>query len=177
MEFKDSRIKWVDTKITFEKNLKNPLENPEIRPYHGELLKELEDLAYLSGTYSRFNTDQRLKNEEFKKLYKIWIKKGIESNQILVAPNMAGMVTYSVEKELGRIGLIAVSEKHQNQGLGKKLIQAVEFQTFQEGAKTMQISTQEQNVSTCRLCQSLNYNLVEKVFVYNWWNSFSLRRQ
>jgi len=175
LEFQDSRIKWVDTKITFEKKLLDSFEDPGLGSYQGELTKELEELAYLSGTYSRFKLDSRLQNGEFEKLYKLWINKALESQKVLVTPEKAGMVSFSVEKEIGRIGLIAVSDKYQGQGWGKKLVQAIEFWAFQKGAKAMQIVTQESNIPACRLFQNLGYEIVEKVFVYHWWKGLSTK--
>ena len=79
-------------------------------------------------------------------------------------------LSFSVEKEMGGIGLIAVSEKHQGQGLGKKLIQAAEYESMQIGAKTMQIPTQENNIPACKLYESLGYQPAERVYVYHYWN-------
>jgi len=170
LDSSNSKINWVDTKIIFEKKLTHPTEVPEIQVFKGELTKELEELSYLSGMYSRFKMDQRFQNEEFEKLYKCWISKALERCEILIAPEMAGMVTFSLEKELGKIGLIAVSEKRQGQGWGKKLVQAVENKFFHSGVNSIQIATQESNIPAMKLYKSLGYYLVEKVFVYHYWN-------
>ncbi|PZX47653.1 GNAT family N-acetyltransferase [Algoriphagus chordae] len=166
-------IQLVDTKLTFQKSLE-PLSKPiEIQHFECSLLEEeLFDLAFLSGKYSRFKTDSRLQNLEFDKLYRLWIKNAFEKNQVIVAPENTGMVTYSIEKELGRIGLIAVSEKCQGQGLGKKLVKAAEFLCLHKGAKYLQIPTQEANIPACRLYTSLGYEPAEKSYVYHWWKSF-----
>lgn len=142
----------------------------EIQKYESSTLEEkLVDLAYLSGTYSRFKIDARLDNQEFEKLYNLWISIAFEKKKLLVAPEQAGFVTYSVEKELGRIGLIAVSEKDQGKGWGKKLVKAAESKTHQAGAKEMLIPTQQTNIPACKLYQSLGYTPVEKTYVYHWW--------
>ena len=161
----------VDTKVTFQKSLTPIQSNEVIQKYESSIVeKELVELAYLSGTFSRFKTDSRLQNQEFEKLYMLWISSAFEKKQVLVAPEKAGMITYSVENELGRIGLIAVSKKHQGQGWGKKLVQAAECRCQQEGAIEMLIPTQESNIPACKLYQSLGYQRVERLFVYHWWN-------
>ncbi|RAI85558.1 peptide alpha-N-acetyltransferase [Algoriphagus yeomjeoni] len=84
---------------------------------------------------------------------------------------MAGMVTCSVEHEVGKIGLIAVAEKYQGQGWGKKLVKAAEYKCYQAGAKEMLIPTQETNLPACKLYQSLGYTSAQRGHVYHWWKS------
>ncbi|MEN2281281.1 GNAT family N-acetyltransferase [Algoriphagus sp. SE2] len=167
----DSRIRLVDTKITLEKKLLDPRGTIDIKPYDGDLDGDLVSLAYVSGVYSRFKTDTRLKNGEFENLYKTWIAKALEKKEVLLAPDKTGMVTFSVEYDLGKIGLIAVSKENQGQGLGTKLVQAAEYHAFQKGAKKMQISTQASNVHACKFYESLGYQPLGKVWVYHWWNA------
>lgn len=172
LDFSDPAIQLVDTKITFQKSLGPNDRIGEIQNYgQTELLDEVIELAYLSGVYSRFKTDPRLQNQEFEKLYKLWITKAFEKKQILTAPGNAGMTTCSVEKELGKIGLIAVSELHQGKGWGRKLVKAAEYTCRQEGAKEMQIPTQLHNAPACKLYESLGYKPAGQVFVYHWWRS------
>src|SRR5690606_14258712 len=164
-------IKWVDTKVTFEKRLINPSEFPEIIEYTGELTSELEELTYLSGIRSRFRIDTRLKNREFEKLYKIWITKNLQSKSLLTTPKLEGMVTYSAKNNQGSIGLVAVSEGYQGQGWGRKLIQAAEWNTYRLGARHLRIPTQETNIPSCRLYESLGYEIVDRAYVYHFWNN------
>ncbi|WP_425639483.1 GNAT family N-acetyltransferase [Algoriphagus yeomjeoni] len=172
LEISSPAIQMVDTKITFQKTLTSIEKSEEIQNYENPTLEdELLDLAYLSGEYSRFRIDPRLRQEEFQKLYKLWIQKAWEAKQLLIAPNRAGMVTYTHEKDQGAIGLIAVSEDHQGQGLGKKLVKAAEYKCYQEGAKEMLIPTQESNTPACKLYESLGYTPAELAYVYHWWKS------
>ena len=169
VEFTDPLIQLVDTKLTFEKKIGSPLAVPEITTYEAGLSQELEELAFLSGIHSRFNTDKRLQNDEFKKLYKLWIKKDCEAASIVVVPQLLGMVSYSMEKIVARIGLIAVSKNSQGKGWGKKLMNAVEAKVFSLGAEIISVGTQESNTPACRLYESLGYNLAETVHVYHYW--------
>jgi len=169
LTFNNPNLHLVDTKIIFEKSLENVNEVPEVSFYAGPLTKEVEDLAYLSGKYSRFRTDPRLQNEEFEKLYKIWISKAFEGNHILSPSNLEGLVTFGVENEKASIGLIAVAEQYQGRGWGKKLVQAAEWHANKSGAVTMQIPTQENNLPACKLYRSLGYKVVERDYVYHYW--------
>ncbi|WP_339698797.1 GNAT family N-acetyltransferase [Algoriphagus aquimarinus] len=161
----------VDIKMTFEKQINNPAEIPEIMPYQRPLSKELQGLAFESGAYSRYKLDTRLVQGEFEKLYRIWIKKAWESNSVLEAPDLQGMVTYSVEDKAAKVGLIAVSKQSQGKGWGKKLMKAAEAKAFSLGAKTIEVSTQESNIPACKLYESLGYKLAEKVYIYHWWRT------
>lgn len=169
--FESQDIVHVDTKLTFQKELKQIHGETEVQKWEEELVPELVDLAFLSGSFSRFKLDNRLKNGEFESLYNIWIQKAWEGKQILSAPELAGMVTVDSEKEMGKIGLIAVSEKHQGKGWGKKLVKAAESKALINGAQFMQIPTQEQNIPACNLYTSLGYSIIDKVYIYHWWKS------
>ncbi|MFC3880905.1 GNAT family N-acetyltransferase [Algoriphagus namhaensis] len=170
LDISSPSIQHVDTKVTFQKSLESIEKVNGIESYKSDEFSErLEELAYLSGTFSRFKTDTRLKNGEFQKLYKQWIIKAIESKQVLVGINMEGMITYSLEKEHAKIGLIAVSESHQGLGVGKKLVRAAEYICQLEGAQEMQIPTQESNIPACKLYESLGYHVAEKVYIYHWY--------
>lgn len=155
--------------MTFEKQINNPADIPEILPYQRPLSKELQELAFESGAHSRYKLDTRLVQEEFEKLYRIWIKKAWESNSVLEAPDLQGMVTYSVEDKAAKVGLIAVSKESQGKGWGKKLMKAAEAKAFSLGATTIEVSTQESNIPACKLYESLGYKLAEKVYIYHWW--------
>ncbi|MEB2777549.1 GNAT family N-acetyltransferase [Algoriphagus sp. D3-2-R+10] len=172
LDISNPSIQKVDTKITFQKSLQPSKRIDEILAYDKmDREKELENLAYLSGKYSRFKLDSRLRAKEFEKLYSRWIIQAVEQKGVLIAPESAGMVTFSVEKEQGRIGLIAVSEKHQGQGLGKKLLQAAEFNAYQLGAREMLIPTQESNIPACKLYESVGYKPIEKIHLYHYWKN------
>ena len=171
LEFTDPHIQPVDTKLTFEKKIGSPPAVPDITTYKVGLSQELEKLAFLSGMYSRFKIDKRLENDEFEKLYKIWIKKAWDSHSILEASPLQGMVSYAIEGESAAIGLIAVAEKSQGKGLGRQLMRAAEMKAFSLGAKTISVSTQQSNTPACRLYESLDYTLIDTVFVYHYWKT------
>lgn len=164
-------IQLVDIKMTFEKHINDPAEIPEIKPFQRPLSKELQDLAFESGALSRYKLDTRLNQEEFEKLYRIWIKKAWESNSVLEAPDLQGMVTYSVEHKAAKVGLIAVSKQSQGKGWGKKLMKAAEAKAYSLGADTIEVSTQQVNIPAGKLYESLGYKLTEKVFIYHWWKT------
>ena len=170
----DSSIQLVDTKITYRKMISKSIEtSSDIVAYRGELNEFLLTLAYDSGVYSRYKVDPRLTQNEFEKLYKLWIKKALDAKSILEAPELQGMVSYDVEEKVASIGLIAVSKESQGKGWGKKLMKAAERCVANQGIKEIRVITQENNSPACKLYESLGYEIVDRVFVYHYWNSDS----
>ncbi|REG91504.1 GNAT family N-acetyltransferase [Algoriphagus antarcticus] len=170
LEISDSSIQLVDTKVTYSKAISNPIEtSSDIRTYTGEMNEQLLKLAFESGVYSRFKSDTRLRQNEFQKLYEIWVKKAWESNAILEVPELRGMVSFSMEEKSASIGLIAVDKDSQGKGWGKKLMKAAEAYAAIRGSDQITVVTQEGNFPACRLYESLGYQLVEKVYVYHYW--------
>jgi dTDP-4-amino-4,6-dideoxy-D-galactose acyltransferase len=165
------RIHQIDIRLTFEKELKkSTVADPKIKPYTDILTDQLLSLALESGIHSRFNTDPNFKNGEYKKLYQVWIQKALDQQQVLIADEISGFVTYGLSEQEAQIGLIAVDLQHRGKGLAKSLVQAAEKYAFQKGAQTLTIGTQQTNLPACNLYQKLGYTLKEKVFVYHYWS-------
>ncbi|SDC83431.1 Ribosomal protein S18 acetylase RimI [Algoriphagus faecimaris] len=181
ISFSNRGIRHVDTKVTFEKELKATSPQESIRgplakgfdEFSPEELETLRFLALESGLYSRFKQDPRLIHDEFERLYYLWIKQAILSGNLLLGENLEGMITFSQKNEMGRIGLVAVHPNHRQQGWGKKLILASEHVLFDQGVKTLQIPTQEANLPAMRLYKNLGYRIVEKSYVYHFWRGLS----
>jgi dTDP-4-amino-4,6-dideoxy-D-galactose acyltransferase len=164
-------IHLADIRLTFGKELRH-FESTDIliSPYSGELTKVLLDLALESGVYSRFHTDPAFDQEEYKKLYTLWIKNALENQEVLLAERMAGFVSCQLSEEKAQIGLIAVAQNRRGQGWGKKLVRAAEALAFENGARYMTIGTQQVNVPATSLYQSVGYKEIDRVWVYHWWD-------
>src|SRR5690606_25344052 len=82
----------------------------------------LTALAIKSGAFSRFNTDWRFQESEFKKLYTQWIQNALTGrDRILVYckdNKIRGFISFLAEKEKGRIGLMAVDELFRRKEIG-----------------------------------------------------------
>ena len=176
IETTSEQITWVDTRLTFQKSLSEPLTQPEeIQPYSGRLTEVLLNLAWASGGHSRFKTDGGFKGGEFEKLYLQWISGALESQEVLVAKDFSGMVTCTISSEKAQIGLIAVKEDYRGKGLGKRLVEAAEAFAFLRGAKTLSIGTQKTNFPAVSLYQRLGFGLIEQLQVYHYWNNVIVR--
>lgn len=139
--------------------------------------KETISLGIEAGKFSRFKKDVNFKNNEFKKLYKKWVKNSlnrvdfIEVYGIKYKSTTIGMVSLKKisAKEIA-ISLIAVNEDFQNQGLGTVLVsQAVEF-CKSAGFDTLSVTTQEENINAMKFYQKLNFVVRKQERIYHLWN-------
>jgi dTDP-4-amino-4,6-dideoxy-D-galactose acyltransferase len=175
----ENKIKLVDVKTLFEKKVSNNLiDNETIISFDSSIhnYSELEQLAYLSGTFSRFKIDTNFKNNEYYKLYKIWLDKSIEYSIALkvfvkiIDNKIAGFVTLKKNNEkTSQIGLIAVSDAFQGRGIASELIKKAEFESFINGFEYFQVPTQFENKPALKLYEKNGFEIINKVFIYHYW--------
>lgn len=169
---------YSENKIVFSKKIVQNRESADSNIFselNGSPKKEIYDLAFESGKFSRFNLDLNFEKSEFQKLYKKWVDNSYtkefadgvliykEQNTIL------GFVTYKVWDGYAAIGLIAVCPKHQGKGIGKKLIQSVENELANIGVDELRIPTQLQNEMACLFYTKLGYKIIENKILKHYW--------
>lgn len=169
---------YSENKIVFSKKIVQNRESADANIFselNGSPKKEIYDLAFESGKFSRFNLDLNFSPTEFEKLYKKWVDNSYtkefadgvliykEQNTIL------GFVTYKAWDGYAAIGLIAVCPKHQGKGIGKKLIQSVENELVNIGVDELRIPTQLQNEMACLFYKGLGYDIIEKKCIKHFW--------
>ncbi len=168
----------VDRKITFTKGFAQQQDVLKINEYDKEKdsYDELLDLAYLSGLFSRFKTDKRFKNMEFKRLYKQWIDRSINDTNIKVLvvrtdDSLSGFVTLEMADAItAKIGLISVGSNYQGKGFGSSLISNAERAALAFGRSTIQVVTQQDNKPAVRLYEKNGFLLNSLVYIYHFWN-------
>jgi len=167
----------ADIKVLFEKNIENEQkESIFISEYtSNELVPELEELAYISGEYSRFKLDKNFDKDDFYRMYKIWIENSVKrqnADNVFVAKEndiIKGMVTLKVEKEKGQIGLIAVSPDTQGKGYGKALISACESELWNKNILKLKVPTQLDNKQACDFYEKYSFQIKEITNTYHFW--------
>jgi len=177
-----NKIRHVDTKITFKKNILNQnydLGNSICHSFDSNIhdYSQLKILALESGKYSRFKLDRNFRNGEFEKLYTKWldesIKKKIAREVFVYTKNndVVGFITVGKKTSiLYDIGLISVSPNYQGQGIGSILIKNAEVYASLQNAHDMQVVTQEQNSNGVNLYIKNGYRVDTKVFIYHYWD-------
>lgn len=173
----------VDRKTTFVKTLRPNLAQQDLGNLRfiewqpGEHSAELIELGVAAGLWSRFAVDPRIEREKFLSLYEIWMLRSMARelcDMVLVVQDQGsdvplGMVTVSMEGDVGQIGLIAVSEQQRGRGLGRRLVEAADLWMYNQGAKTAQVVTQLQNVAACRLYENAGYEIKTIEYLYHFW--------
>lgn len=169
--------KIVDRKITYSAKIedlrtKTTIEIKEFKEQNG---RQLYDLAYLSGTHSRFRLDEGLDIENFKHLYREWIDKSV-SHQIAKKvfvyednENIKAMVTLGVREKAANIGLIAVDETLQGKGVGMSLINTCVQYCKTENITTLDVPTQLDNTQACKFYEKCGFSEKSVQNIYHFW--------
>lgn len=170
-------ILLIDRKTTFVKSLtSNSASNENIRTYiHSYPEDKLLKLSIESGVYSRFKVDEKIENERFEELYKLWIINSVNkkiSKEVLVyyqEHEIAGFVTLGEKNNRADIGIIAVDSGFRGKGIGKALMVAAENWFLDEGYDSIQVVTQENNKPACGLYKSCGYDIESIENFYHLW--------
>jgi dTDP-4-amino-4,6-dideoxy-D-galactose acyltransferase len=140
-----------------------------------ELNAELENLAYLSGEYSRFKLDKQFQEHDFYRMYKIWIENSVKhkiANNVFVAKEnevIKGMVSLKIEAEKGHIGLLSVAPEAQGRGYGKSLIAICERELLCNGISLIEVPTQLDNHRAVGFYTKCGFNIEEITNIYHFW--------
>lgn len=179
LELEGFKQTFAETKIVFAKGLSkntNPTNGSIISAFDTEVSKKLiYNLAFESGKYSRFILDTNFNQGEFEKLYKIWVDNSFTkefADDIVVYKkqnDILGFVTYKLFSEFATIGLIGVSPEFQGEGIGRKLLQAVERKLIHDKMKELRIPTQLKNEIACKFYERLGYKIIEKKIIKHFW--------
>lgn len=171
-------VPLVDVKIVYYKCITDKIISPKhkIESFYEKILsKELLELSYLSGKYSRFKTDEMFRNDEFERLYKEWILKSINrkiADDVLVYKHMdtiKGFLTYKIKDSHIQIGLIAVNENYSGEGIGKSLMYSLEHIAFEKQIDYVLVSTQQKNEKACLFYTSLGYKIKSIQPIHHLW--------
>jgi len=168
--------KLVDIKVLFGKNLDiNKNQTFVDLEYKSNILTfDLEQLAYISGEYSRFKLDNNFQKDDFYRMYKIWIENSVKhkiADKVFVIKEndaIKGMITLKILNTKGHIGLIATALDSQGKGYGKMLISACENELVSRGIFKLEVPTQLHN-SAIKFYEKCDF-LIEKVTnIYHFW--------
>jgi len=167
----------VDRKCLYSKtiNTGDSFESNAIEYELTELTHDLESLALLSGTHSRFRLDKGFDNADFERLYAIWInrslKKEIADKIFVVAESdiVMGMITLKINEDVGHIGLCAVSEAAQGKGYGGNLIKACVNELVSKKVYQLEVPTQMDNRSACRFYEKCGFSIKSITNTYHFW--------
>jgi dTDP-4-amino-4,6-dideoxy-D-galactose acyltransferase len=155
--------------LTFDKSV-----NESIK----ELLsvdKNLLDLTFQSGHYSRFKIDPNFKNNEFEKLYTTWIEQSLNHTLaekvfgFLVDNKSVGFITIAFKNNAYDIGLIAVDSVYRSMKIGKQLLEYVFNYALSKKVNTITVTTQMQNQGALNFYLKNGFSVNRSTFIYHLW--------
>ena len=168
----------VDKKITFIKeeifqNTEN--DNSILLIENEEVDSDLIDLAIQSGEFSRFKVDTNFKNNEFDKLYTLWIENSVngklaEKVIILKEENRTvGLLTLGIKNANTNIGILAVNKDQRGKGVGRRLVERSFQETLNLGFKNIEVVTQLDNFKACNFYKKKGFVPKQIENVYHFW--------
>ncbi len=166
-----------DTRIVYHKKIDEASlceSGLEVREYEGAMTRDLEQLAYQAGTFSRFYSDARMR-PFFKPLFKEWVINSLDkkiADKIFVyeeSNEQKGFVSCAVKNGGGWLGLISVDAEIHRGGIGTSLLGAVERYYITRNIFDSYIVTQQENAGGCSFYETSGYKKLQQVFIYHWW--------
>lgn len=136
----------------------------------------LISLALQSGEYSRFKTDKGFKENEFIKLYTLWLKKsmngGIDKCFFIYKEGnvIKGFVTLLQKDKKIWIDLLAVDNKFRGKSIGTNLIRKCISESKRLGYNYLWVATQAANVIACKFYKKNGFRIVRTKHVFHFWN-------
>jgi ribosomal protein S18 acetylase RimI-like enzyme len=182
IEIIDYKQSYSENKIIFSKKIVQNKEFADANIFtelQDSNKKEIYDLAFESGKFSRFKLDPNFGQSGFEALYKIWVDNSLNkkiADAVIVYKeqgNILGFVTYKVCGTYATIGLIGVCLAYQGKGIGKKLIASVENELVTNGIEELRIPTQLQNEMACKFYKGLGYTIIENKSIRHFWRNYN----
>ncbi len=178
MRFPDDKAKLVDEKVVFSlskvaSSEVNP--NVELWDVNKGVTDELLHLALVSGKYSRFKLDDSLPSGSYERLYSRWIEQSVnhmiatEVFCYMVNDMPRGLVTLDRNNGNGTIGLVAIHEDFQYQGIGSAMTQHVIRYAQEWHCLKLSVATQHNNNPACRLYKKNGFEVESVTDVWHWW--------
>ncbi len=169
---------YSETKIVFSKRMvpvNDEIDKNISVAVNNTSKKQIYALALESGKFSRFNLDPKFTRTDFEKLYYMWVDNSFHqdfANAVLIYKlenEIVGFITYKISECFATIGLIAVSPICQGNGIGRKLITAVEIELLRLHIGELRIPTQLQNEKACEFYMKLGYEIIDKKIIKHYW--------
>ncbi len=138
-----------------------------------EMTEELFGLACLSGKYSRYKLDGKLPPTVFPTLYKLWMERSLNgtiATDVLAYREQGqtlGMLTWKLDGDTARIGLVATAENVARKGIGTILMTSL-FRQIDDGVK-ISVATQKANRPACLFYEKNGFSAESSTKIYHIW--------
>ena len=164
-----NNFKKINTNIIFEKKIndKKRLNDVNLRNAKKKDLKKIQSIAIKSLINSRFNIDKKIKKKDAANIKKAWVnnfiqkKRGNALHVILIKKEIVGFVLLLFNKKNLIIDLIALSKNQQNKGIGKILINQLEF-IYKNKFKKIIVGTQSNNIQSIKFYKKVGFKKIRE---------------
>ncbi|OOS00820.1 hypothetical protein B0187_00540 [Haemophilus paracuniculus] len=164
-------FQWVEGEVEFRLDLAEIFENPTACKVAGEGdLIDLQDLFGNAFPHSRFRPPY-FSVAENQRFYRQWITNAVRGqfdDLCLISRSASGQLRGGISVKLNgshaKIGLLAVAEAFQGQGIATELLSAAVAWAKANGAEQLTISTQISNLPAINLYQKFGAKIVATAF-------------
>jgi dTDP-4-amino-4,6-dideoxy-D-galactose acyltransferase len=138
-------------------------------------IKDVYELAYESGKYSRFRLDPHIGLASFHRLYRAWVDNsvsGVIADDVLVfieSNVIQGLCTVRFAGEGATVGLLAVAPRQQGNGVGRALVEFAERRALQRGCQRLYVTTQVANEGACVFYEKLGMTMFRSTKIHHLW--------
>lgn len=135
----------------------------------------LYSLAYQAGAYSRYKVDPNIGEEDFERLYRMWIDNSVSRRfadyvlTVVINDIPVGLITAKVKGETLSIGLFATDKEYQGNGIGSDLLQSV-VNIAAEKNMSVEVTTQADNKIACDFYEHKGFVINHEEYIYHVWN-------
>jgi dTDP-4-amino-4,6-dideoxy-D-galactose acyltransferase len=136
----------------------------------------LEQLAWESGQFSRFRTDDKFEPHIFASMYSHWLRASVNGElaqavftYLSPASLELGMLTLGQQEGRASIGLLAVDAEVRGHGLGQQLVEVARQQSLHWGCTQLRVVTQRDNELACRFYSRCGFEVEQEQHIYHLW--------
>lgn len=180
--FRSCAAVFVSQRVDFEKRLtgvgqthKSGGSIIELTPANCDI-NQIHQLGVAAGQYSRFIRDLRFPRYKAERLFHIWAEDSargkladVSFGVVDTSGRLSGFVTAKREDKVARIGLLAVNPQEQGQGIGKRLLAAIEDWCAGHSLPTVRVATQGENAGACAFYERQGYSVAERQNIFHLW--------
>lgn len=167
----------ADVNVQFIKNLKDVSKNENSENIKIEndfdYDKSLVDIVRNVFKDSRFIVDTKLSNGD--EVYSEWVINAFKQNDKYFCyhktKKVDGFILFSVNKEENSIflELIAINKNKKGEGIGTKLIKALENFAIEKNIYIIKVGTQLNNIQAQNFYEKNGYKHITNNSIYHWW--------
>jgi ribosomal protein S18 acetylase RimI-like enzyme len=148
------------------------LANADVRPATGDDIEDLCLIAEDAFGFSRFGADPFFGPDQVTAFHRQWttnLCNGLAAVVLVAeaADEIAGFVACSLDGNAARIPLIATSDAHRRQGIGRALIGAALRWSGAAGARTIRVKTQAANYPALVLYERMGFTIASSELTFS----------